>query len=86
MGGGILYTDAFLAAQYRWSFANVYNNGEVSTDILLGEVEKGLQQRVVEAYGQRVPIDHGMFLKSEPVWGNSGRTHCAQQKLLFCWV
>lgn len=42
-------TDAYFAAKYGWSFANVHNNGDLSTDVFLSEVERGVKERVVRA-------------------------------------
>ena len=58
-------SDAFLAAKYGWSTSNVHNNGDLSTDAYLSELEKGLRERVVEAYGQRFVTDHGLMLTPE---------------------
>ena len=63
-------TDAFLAAKYGWSTSNVHNNGDMSTDAYLSEIEKGLQERPLEAHGQRFVTDHSLMLSPETPLGN----------------
>lgn len=63
-------TDAFLAAKYGWSMTNVHNVGDLSTDAYLTEIEKGLKERVIEAYGQRFASDHSLMLAAVTAGGN----------------
>jgi len=63
-------TDTFLAAKYGWSVTNVHNNGDLSTDVYLTEIEKGLREKIVDAYGQRFNSDHGLLLTRETPQGN----------------
>ncbi len=63
-------TDAFVAAKYGWSITNTHNNGDLSTDAFLTEIEKGLKERVIEAYGQRFGTDHSLMLTPRTPQGN----------------
>ncbi|MEE8076138.1 MAG: amidohydrolase family protein [Candidatus Binatia bacterium] len=63
-------TDAFLATKYGWSMTNVHNNGDLSTDAYLTEIEKGLKERVIEAYRQRFASDHSLMLTPTTPGGN----------------
>jgi len=63
-------TDAYLAAKYGWSMTNVHNNGDMSTDIYLDEIEKGLKDRVIESYGQRFGTDHSLMLSPKTPQGD----------------
>ncbi|MBI4478915.1 MAG: amidohydrolase family protein [Acidobacteria bacterium] len=44
--------------------------GDMSTDAYLDEIERGLKERVIEAYGQRFASDHSIMLTRETPKGN----------------
>lgn len=63
-------TDIFLAAKYGWSTSNVHNYGDMSADAYMSEIEKGLKERVIEAYGQQFALDHSLMLTRVTPQGN----------------